>query len=166
MSSRIATILLLAFAILPVGCGYSTRGLYPESIETVSIPLFKNRGLRRDIEILLTEKVAKAVEAQTPFKVVQSGGDTELIGSIDSYFKLPYGEDGFDNPRGGMMTMNLSVSWIDRRTGRVINESTQTFTISDTTNYVIDLGQSQATANEKLCDDMAGYVVSLMQTPW
>jgi hypothetical protein len=97
---------------------------------------------------------------------VQSGGDTELQGTIETLYKMPFGEDGFDNPRGGNMTMTLSVSWVDSRSGRVLRESSQTFTLNQSAPYVIDLGQTQATAVNDLLDDMASSVVSLMQNPW
>lgn len=161
------TILLaLLWAISLNGCGYATRGLYSPDIETVSVPIFQSTGFRRDVELQLTEKVVKAIEAQTPFKVVQSGADTELRGKILNYFKAPFGEDGADNPRGGLMMINLAVTWVDNRSGNVIKESTQTFTINESASYVIDLGQTQATAQEKIYDDMADYVVSMMQAPW
>jgi hypothetical protein len=169
VTKRARLILETAFALAIgtlAGCGYATRGLYSPDIETVSVPIFQSTGFRRDVEIQLTEKVVKAIEAQTPFKVVQSGGDTELRGKIINYFKAPFGEDGADNPRGGLMMMNLSLTWVDNRSGGVIKETTQSFTIDNNGSYVIDLGQSQATAQEKIYDEMADYVVSMMQAPW
>lgn len=162
-----ASILVVCLALtIGSGCGYTTRGLYSPDIETVSVPIFQSTGFRRDVEMQLTEKVVKAIDAQTPFKVVQSGADTELRGKIQNYFKGPFGEDGADNPRGGLMMMNLQITWVDNRSGDVIKETTQTFTIDNNASYVIDLGQSQATAQDKLYDDMADFVVSMIQAPW
>lgn len=158
--------MLSSVCLATAGCGYATRGLYPESIETVSVPIFKSRGLRRDIEFQLTEKVIKAIETQTPFKVVQGQADTELRGTVESLYKTPFGEDGFDNPRGGIMNVTLSLSWIDNRTGRVLQSTSQNFTVQDSASYVLDLGQSQATAQEKLYNEMADFTVALMQAPW
>ena len=163
---RLTSWAMVSLLMMSVGCGYSTRGLYNEQIETVAVPIFKVKGLRRDAEFQLTEQVIKAIEAQTPYKVVQSGADTELRAVIQSLYKSPFGEDGYDNPRGGIMNMSLSITWIDNRTGAVIREKSQTFTLDDSASYLIDLGQSQATAQQQLFDDMAGYIVSMMQAPW
>lgn len=166
MRRRLASWAMISLLVMSAGCGYATRGLYNEQIETVSVPIFKVKGLRRDDEFQLTETVIKAIEAQTPYKVVQTDADTELRGTIQSIYKSPYGEDGYDNPRGGIMNMSLTLTWVDLRTGAVLREKSQTFTLDDNASYLIDLGQSQATAQQQLYDDMAGYVVSLMQAPW
>ena len=163
---RLAAALAAALLAGAGGCGYMTRGLYPTHIQTVSVPIFKSKGLRRDIEFQLTEKVIKAIESQTPLKVVASGGDSELRGTIESFFKTSNGEDGYDNPRGGVMNMILSVSWIDNTSGRVIHESSQTFTIQALDAYAINLAQSQATAMDRVVGEMADSIVAMMQAPW
>lgn len=149
------------------GCGYSTRGLYPDDMATVAVPIFKNTTMRRDIEFILTEKVIQRIEARTPFKVVASGNaDTEIAGTIAGYTKSPFGEDSYDNPRGGVMIMALTVVWTDKRTGKVINEAKRTFDLRSFETYTIDLAQSQATATNDICNRMADHIVAMMQAPW
>lgn len=161
-----AAVLALA-CLVSAGCGYTTRGLYPEDIQTVSVPIFQSDLLRRDVEFELTQKVIQRIERRTPFKVVDRGNaDTELRGRISSFFKAPFGEDGFDNPRGGTMMLVLEVQWIDKRTGRVLNETNQNFQILTTKSFNIDFSQSIASATSEACDQMADHVVTLMQAPW
>lgn len=149
------------------GCGYSTRGLYPADMSTVSVPIFKNTTMRRDVEFILTEKVIQKIESRTPFKVVASGNaDTEITGTITGLNKSPFGEDSYDNPRGGVMIFALSVCWTDKRTGKVLNEAKRTFDLRSFDTYTIDLAQSQATAINDICNRMADHVVSMMQSPW
>ena len=122
VKNRLTSWAMVSLLMMSVGCGYTTRGLYNDEIETVSVPIFKIKGLRRDVEFQLTEMVIKAIEAQTPYKVVQSGADTELRGTIQMLNKGSYGLDGYSNPRGGLMNMSLAVTWIDNRTGAVLRE--------------------------------------------
>lgn len=149
------------------GCGYTTRGLYPSDIRTVHVPIFQAEGLRRDHEFQLTEKVIQKIESQTPFKVVREGdADTTLKGVIANLYKSPFGEDGFDNPRGGAMVLTVNVSWVDNRSGQVLNASNRTFTLQTVEPYTIDLAETQATAMDAAIDQMANHIVTLMQAPW
>lgn len=164
--SLLAAALVLA-SLAPVGCGYSTRGLYPETIQTVSIPVFKSNLLRREIEFLLTQKVIERVEARTPFKVVESAdADTELVGEITSFNKSPYGEDGYDNPVGGSMNLIVTVSWIDKRSGKVLNERQSQFTLQAYNGFNNFLANSITTATDDDIGSIADQIVSLMQVPW
>lgn len=160
---------LLAVTLL--GCGYTTRGLYPDNIRTVSVPIFKSDGLRRDIEFQLTEKVIQGIEAKTPYKVVTGeAADTELRGRIASFYKSGIGEDVFDNPIGGLMTMTVSLVWVDKRSNTVIKESTYKLDQNATSTtygvFNVYLGQSQASATTSAIDQTVNHVVALMQAPW
>lgn len=157
----------LLLLLMAAGCGYSTRGLYPSDIHTVHVPIFQSTGLRRDYEFQLTEKVIKEIEKQTPFKVVREGdADTTLKGTIVNLYKSPFGEDGYDNPRGGAMVLAVDVSWVDNRSGQVLNASNRSFTMQIVEPYTIDLAESQATAMDAALGQMADHIVTLLQAPW
>lgn len=162
---RTALLIPLAFAL--AGCGYTTRGLYPtEDIRTISIAYFKTTGFRRDFEFLLKERIIQRIEAKTPFKVVDEGSaDTILTGTISSA-KLPFGDDGYDNPRGGFLNVQVDVLWTDRRTGQVINRNRGTFPLRAQESWIIDLGQSKSTAEHDAANRLADHIVSLIQAPW
>lgn len=163
---------MLMFAFVAAGCGYTTRGLYSEDIQTVAVPIFTISSYRRNTEFLVTQKVIQAIEAKTPFKVVgEDAADTVLIGKITSLYKSSYGEDGFDNPRGGMLTMTVEVTWIDNRTGTLIDEEApagkpRTITLTANAAWTIDTAQSYATAENELADKIAAQVAQMMQAPW
>lgn len=153
------------------GCGYSTRGLYPDNFRTVSVPIFKSQGLRRDLEFLLTQKLVQSIEAKTPYKVVASDrADTEIRGTISAFYKGPYGEDQFDNPNGGVENIVVSVTWVDRRSGEVLKDETyrldQTVSLNVVQPYNVDLAQTQATAINRAADQICDYIIALMHSPW
>lgn len=157
--------------VLSAGCGYTTRGLYPDDVQTVHVPIFQYNGFRRGIEFEATTKVIAEIESRTPFKVVAAEhADTELRGTITALTKHPFGEDAYDNPRGGHMILDVQVSWVDKRSGQTIAETTQridkTIPLSGTQTFVIDSGQSITTATADAVSQIADQVVALMQTPW
>ena len=162
---------LLVLLTTVAGCGYTTRGLYLDSVQTVAVPVFRSTGMRREIELQLTEKVIQAIESRTPYKVVAADdADTELRGTVTAFYKNPFGEDQYDNPRGGNMVLGVQVSWIRKGTGEVITdgcfEFDQTFGLTTSETFTVDIGQSSATATAEAVDKMANRIVSLMQAPW
>lgn len=168
MSPRVARIGLAALlGVALSGCGYSTRGLYPDTIHTVAVPIFKNTTLRRDLEFVLTERVIMTIEKRTPFKVVkEADADTVLRGTLASAYKAPFGEDGYDNPRGGNMTIVLNVQWVDKRSGQILGQSDKTFTLNSAQDFTIDIAQSYGAANEAAIQKMSDMIVTMMQSPW
>lgn len=159
----LAGLVLCLFA----GCGYTTRGIYPDYIQTVSVPIFKSNLMRRDIEFLLTQRVIERIESRTPIKVVNSAdADTELVGEITTFVKGPYGEDGYDNPVGGAMQLLVKVSWIDKRSGKVLNERQSTFTLQAYDGFNNFLAQSITTSTDNDINSIADQIVTLMQIPW
>lgn len=158
------TLMLFTFAVS--GCGYTTRGYYPQNIRTVSVPIFENEsGFRRDIEFAMTQQLIQMIESRTPYKVVSDGcADTELRGVVTQYYKNPYGEDGYDNPRGGNMILTVKVTWIDNRTGESL--SGNAVQLSSNGTFTINTAESIATAELTMVNDMAEKIVTLMQAPW
>lgn len=108
--------------------GYTLASQYDSGIKTVYVPIF-TRGrdvFRRDIEQRLTEAVVKKIELNTPFKVVDKGrADTELKGSLDlvSQRVLSFNPDT-GLPRETEITMTVSFTWTDLRSGKVIRQMT------------------------------------------
>ena len=171
--AAMASIMLTAAA----GCangglfGYATSGLYPENLRTISVPIFQNRTFRRNIEFQVTEEVVKGLE-RAGFKVVPSArAETELLGTIANYQKTGYGLDGYNNPRGGNMLMQVSVRWIDKRSGKTLKDESLRIDpaatlLTSSSAFVVDGGQSVATTNDQLAKEMARNVLALLQNPW
>ena len=168
---------LLLFTTSLAGCagrsifGYTTHGLYPDNIRKVAVPIFKNSGFRREIEFKLTQEVVRELE-RVGFKVVPSErADVELIGSVADFAKIGVGLDGYSNPRGGSVLLQSSVRYVDRRTGQTLQEGDikvdpASYVVTSTDMFLIDVGQSLATAEDKAIKEMAKNIVALLQTPW
>ena len=78
-----AAVLLLSLVALLPGCGYSSRGIYPEEVRTIALPLFENTTFERGLEADLGEALVKEVVTRTPYRVVDGAvAETTLSGTI------------------------------------------------------------------------------------
>jgi len=134
--TRIAKIsawtLLAGSAVAWSGCatdptqGYTTTSQYVQSVDSVAVPMWL-RGkqvYRRGMEFRLTEAIVKRIQQDTPYKITKrSRADTELRGTIDSISQrvLSVNPDT-GSPRETEITINVSFTWTDLRSGDVLAE--------------------------------------------
>jgi hypothetical protein len=107
--------------------GYSTRPNYDLSIHTVRVPIFQNRTFWTTtpvpgMEMDLTRAIIREIEDKTPYKVVQCNADTELSGSILSFFKAPLSYNQMFYAREIETTLTVELTWRDLRTGKVLSK--------------------------------------------
>lgn len=164
------TLLKATIASFMAGCGYTTRPMYPCSIQTVYVPIFKSRVFRRGLEFQLTEAVAKEIEQKTPYKIVHSeDADTILKGEIKSVRKRVLFQTPEDEPRELEAALAVEVEWRDNRSGSLLCEG-QTpgvpFLVRADSLYAPELGQTAATAFQETVNKMAVQVVAMMEEPW
>ena len=157
------------------GCaGYQlgNRGLYPNDVETVFVPIFESASFRHNLGEQLTEAVAKEIEAKTPYKVVGTPeADSVLSGRIVGETKRLVVSSPTDEPREVQVNLQVEVSWIDRRSNTIRRTATvplpPEFTeVSATGEVLPEVGQSVALAHQKAISRLAEQIVSLMEAPW
>jgi hypothetical protein len=63
--------------------GYSDDWLYPQDVSSVYLEMFDSASFQRGHEYILTDALAKRIEAQTPYKIVsnRNRADTILSGT-------------------------------------------------------------------------------------
>ncbi len=126
---------LVACALLLPSCawdghlnilGYSTRPNYDPNIRTVRVLVCKNRtpwvvtpvvGMEMD----LTRAIIRQIEAITPYKVVDCGGDTELRVTIVGFTKSTLNITQFNTPREVETALIADLIWRDLRTGEILS---------------------------------------------
>ena len=152
------------------GCGYTTRPMYPASIQTVYVPMFQSKVFRRGLEFQLTEAVIKEIERKTPYKVVRcDNADTTLKGEIKSVRKRLLIQTPEDEPRELEMALVLNVEWRDNRSGALLcnNQSEAApVLVRQSDLYAPELGQTTATAIRDTIDKLAVQIVAMMEEPW
>ncbi len=164
---------LAVVAALVSGCAYrfGNGTLYPPEIRTVHVPMFDSVSLRRGLGERLTEAVVRDIELKTPFKVVDSvGADSTLTGRITSEYKGTVLVAPTSEPRSVNLTYSVEVVWTDRRGTQLQSRSiplpTSIATVDQPSFLIPEAGQSLATTQQKIIDQLAQQIVALMESPW
>lgn len=119
MRARALLLLLLA---LPVGgCGYTVRGTLPAHINTISVPIFRNRTQEPAIESLITRAVVEAFSTNGRLRVVGSGqADAVLDGEITDYRIGSIAFDRDENVRLYRLVVTVNLRLRDMRRNTVL----------------------------------------------
>jgi len=161
--------------LLISGCaGYQlgNQSLYPTDIHTVYVPMIQSTSFRRNMGERLTEAVVKEIENRTPYKVVTDpNADSVLNGIIFEEGKRVLVPILTGDAREVQATIKVRVSWVDRK-GIAIREEkaiplpAELVEVTGTGNFVPEVGQSVATAQQEAICRMAQQIVGLMEKPW
>ena len=95
MSRRpVPAIVLLAIAALALGCGYKLAGtgtFLPPNIKTIAVAPFENRTNRSEVEVRVTEAVARELSRHGSIKVVsdKAVADAYLEGVVTDFHTSP-----------------------------------------------------------------------------
>lgn len=175
--------------------GYSIGSQARTDIKTVRVPIFRNTTFFRDIEYELTQAIVKRIEDTTPYKVVNGQADAQLLGTIKSGTSHVGIQNELNEARTRDFTLVVEVSFVDCRTGQdYFMQVTQQPALSSTPApvnldplaptpapvlthlkprlfnrtavFAQELGQSFATAKQKVIDDLAVSIVSAMEKNW
>ena len=159
--------------VAATGCGYQFGTGFDRRIRTVHVPTFTSDSFRRDFGERLTEAVQREIGMRTPYRLVTAAGgaDTRLIGHIAEVRKDIITETRYDDVREAQLLIALTIRWEDVRTGQVISEQVVPIGPPGTdlvalASFAPELGQSRATAEQQVLDDLARQVVGLMESPW
>jgi len=172
MATRLPT--CLALLIIAVsGCGYTFGPQSVQGIRTVHVPVFQTDSFRRDLDRLLTEAVHSEIRTRTAYRLEDNEriADTILKGRILDYRKDLLSETRFDDARELELSLGVQISWVDRRSGQVLQE--RHFPIGQnlaqaatSVSFAPELGHSLATAQQKSAERMAAQIVDMMEQRW
>jgi hypothetical protein len=163
---------LLAAVCSCVGCGYMLGSPQVANVRTVHVPVMRSESFRRNMDYLLTEAVQKEIKARTAYRLADEyAADTVLNGRIVEMRKMPLSETRYDDPRELQLLLGVEITWIDRRTGHVLQQ--QTFPLGNTltqsasqVSFAPEVGHSMATAQQDAARQLAAQIVDLMEAPW
>ena len=153
------------------GCGYSTdrdahfrtTNAKNDRIQSVAVDIFGSREFRRDLELQLTEAVAKRIEIETPFKLAKKQqADTLLTGEVKEVRQGTLGRDFQEvRPRETAATLVVSFQWKDLRTGEVLVDRPR---FVQTVDYIRPVGEDFYHAMQRACDRMAERIVEELES--
>jgi hypothetical protein len=138
----------------------------------------------RGLENELTLAVQRQIEQVTNYKVVsyREGADTELLVTIINTPQAIFNRNQLNEVRGSEMVVQVELVWRDLNTGEILSKPALTpgalpivmdpnapappVILTTTGRYILELGESQATALQRACKQMAVEIVSAMEKPW
>ncbi len=110
----------------PTIFGYASAPNFDRRYKTMRVKIFKDPTFWAvmpvpNLEMQLTEEIVHRVEADTPYKVNSGDADTELSGSILSFFQMSLNYNQLNEIREVETTMMCAVRWKDLRTGQLLS---------------------------------------------
>jgi hypothetical protein len=160
-----------AFAAIVVvslsGCGYSVRPPFDRSIRTVYVPIFRSFTFRKDMNLMLTERLHKEIERRTPFKVVgtREGADAVLEGTINFVDKNMIVESPFNLPRQINALISAEVRFYDNRPGAPEPPSSPAV-VTEVASFYPELGETSQLGFQKAIDKLVTQIVGMMEEKW
>lgn len=165
-------LLLLLTVWCAAGCGYTFGPSTIPGVRTIHVAVFQTDSFRRNLDYLLTEAVQTEIKVRSGYRLADaSTADTVLQGRIVDIRKNPLSETQFDDPRELQLMLGAQVSWIDRRSGRVLHQhvfpiSTELAQHSSQVSFAPEVGHSLATAQQDAVRRLAAQIVDLTEMPW
>ncbi|MFG0254942.1 MAG: LptE family protein [Rhodopirellula sp. JB053] len=174
---RIGSVAFVAVLLFVVanGCApyqFGNAALFPSGIQTVHVPIVRDATFRHDLGLQLTEALIREIELRTPYKVTADPfADTTLRCEVIGETKRVLTETDADYPRALDAAIQVRASWTDRAGRLLLNNSiipTDDLTIlfSQDERFVPEAGQSVDMAMQQAIEDLAGRIVSQMETRW
>ena len=123
-------------------------------------------SLWRNIEYVLTDALAKQIEAKTPYKIIsdQDLSDTTMTGQIT---KVSQNMLMTDRDTGDDLEMELIVhalvTWKNLKTGDLLCDNLE---VVASGTYSTPLGQNQGYASTLAANKLAAKIVELMENKW
>lgn len=160
-------IMIMLVGTMLSGCGYTIRAPFDKSVKTVFVPVFRTQSYRRDLNLNLCEMVQKEIMQRSPYKVVgrPEGADTILEGTINFADKNTVVENPFNLPRELNATVSVAVKWTHNPPTEVEKSKPPT-TVSETVNFVPEVGETALTAFYRVNQRLAAQIVDMMEQPW
>lgn len=157
------TCIVVLFAIIS-GCGYTTKSLISRKINSIYIPIFGNYTFRRGLEFDLTTALKDEIMSNTKLRIVQKdNADTILTGKIITVTEGVITSNARDNIIENKVTITVSISFADRRTGRVLMSMGG---LTNTAEYIVTRGENINTATKECLEGLAEKIVYQLEEKW
>ena len=164
---RAIALLSLLLTGLVGGCGYTVRGTLPAHIQSIAVPVFRNRTQEPAVESLITRAVVEGFSTNGRLRVVgREQADAVLDGEITGYTVASIAFDRDANVRlyRLIVTVNLRLRDVRQRTvlfdQRAVREQAD-FRVQDAVSETIS---REETALRAAATDIGRAIVSLTVT--
>lgn len=147
-----------------MGCGYTSKSLLPQNVNSVYVSIFDNKTFRRGLEFDLTNAIKNEVLFKTRLKLADKDhADSALYGKIRDV----RGHVLIENPDAQVVetavTIFVEFSWVDLRTGRpIVNK----LGVTQQGEFKATRQEDEKFAEDKAFVDLAERIVNLMEEAW
>ena len=118
---RARALLLLALVIALGGCGYTLRGTLPPHIQTIAVPIFRNRTQEPGVESVITRAVVESFSTNGRLKVAgREQADAVLDGEVTGYTIASVAFDKDANVRLYRLIVTVNLRLRDVRENKII----------------------------------------------
>jgi outer membrane lipopolysaccharide assembly protein LptE/RlpB len=165
VSRRLGLLLLLGVTL--GGCGYTVHGTLPSHINTVAVPIFRNRTVEPAIEGFITRAVVEAFSTNGRLKVVGTDrADAILDGEITSYSIASIAFDQNSNVRQYRLVITVNLRMRDVRSNTLLFQQNDVREQADfrVQNAVSQTISREETALRAAAVDIGRAIVSLAVT--
>lgn len=158
--------LLVSSACL--GCGYTLRAPFDETIRTVYIPIFRSYSFRDDINIRLQEALIKEMESRSTYRMVDSPekADVILSGTVLYTTKFTSVINPNNYPRQLFADMTIEVNYEDLRNPLPEGKEPPKVYLTQTVPFFPEPGETAFLAYEEAIRRAAVDIVNMMEEPW
>jgi hypothetical protein len=161
---------IVAAFIVFCGCaemgGYSNESLFVKDISSIYVEMFDNQSFRRGVEYKLTDALAKRIEAETPYKIIDSRdrADTVISGQIMRVREsVLTGERETGRALEKEVELWAIVNWKNLKTGELLIDNKM---VSASANYSQWQNQGFRYASTLAANNLARRIVELMEKEW
>jgi hypothetical protein len=162
-------------AVCSAGCAayqFGADAIFPSNIRTVYLPVVRNNTYRLDMGVRLTEALVREIERRTPYKVTgDPNADTTLTCTIIGESKVVLTEKDTDDPRALDANIAVKAKWTGRNgqllmNNRLVPAEDPEIYFDQNARFVPEAGQSIATADQRVIENLAERIVSQMEMRW
>jgi hypothetical protein len=129
---------------------------------TVSIPIFENRTFRRGVETDLARLLASEVQSRTRLRLVDSGADLVVEGTIVEMKETLLSERKPEEVRESSMLVTVEFTVRDGRTGATVVAEQR---LTERESFVPVIAESVRTARAEALKRLAADIVDRLEAP-
>jgi len=129
---QLVAVAVACCALFAASCGvYTFSGsTLPANLKTVDVPLFANRTVQPGIAESVTQELTTNVLSSNLLRIVPSGGDATIAGTVLSYSNQPYSYGAAEarqvDVQSYEVTVTAEVRFTDNKAGKDLYKGTVT----------------------------------------
>jgi hypothetical protein len=147
--------------------GYSFTPTHDTSIDTVSVPMFRNNTFTHGLEVHLTDAIVKELQRTTRWRVVGQGSAQAVLSGVITASELrPLSvqrQTGLTQELGVTLTVDFVLR--DSRTGAAVVER-RDFSATESAVVSEAVAERQETAEDAAVQELARAIVAELRTNW